>query len=218
MNLRWGKVLTSYVLERIHHHLRPPQARVFEENLVLLHDTLEASPLAGLYWVWGGVLLGWAREGRILKHDRDADFAVSRRHLDAFRSSIECLNQRGFTLSRAFVNNDQRITEYVFVRDYIKFEFFIVDDDEDAIRYWTYYPPDKVQLECSIPGSKLAPMRLLDRTWLKPEDHEAHLTAVYGDWRTPREDYWYVDDERSIIKRLPWTGGVLWAPGIGDIR
>ena len=28
-----------------------------------LNDVLEATPMAGRYWVWGGLLLGWAREG-----------------------------------------------------------------------------------------------------------------------------------------------------------
>ena len=39
------------------------------ENLRLLHDTLERSPLAGRWWMFAGGLLGWAREGNPLLHD-----------------------------------------------------------------------------------------------------------------------------------------------------
>ncbi len=65
---------------------------------------------------------------------------------------------------------------------------------------------------------KLSTMRLLDRTWLKPEDHEAHLEAVYGNWRTPQPGYWYVRDEKSIVSRDVWTGRLLWAPRAAEIR
>ena len=53
------------------------QLYLFEKNLVLLNDVLQSTPLAGRLWVLGGVLIGWAREGRVLAHDsHDADFVA----------------------------------------------------------------------------------------------------------------------------------------------
>jgi hypothetical protein len=222
MLLRRAQALAQHFLERIHRHLwqiRPRKRReTLERNLVLLHDALEKSGLAGRYWVWGGMLLGWAREGRLLRNDTDADLAVWRKDIQHFRESVALLEAVGFRLNRAFVNNHGDLTEYVFLRNYMKFEFFVVDDGEDGPRYWLYYPPIKLEMMGSIPAVTLAPMRLLDRTWLKPADHEAHLTRVYGDWRTPRSDYWYVRDERSIVSRHHWTGRLLWAPRGAEIR
>jgi hypothetical protein len=189
-----------------------------ERNLVRLYDALAESRLAGRYWVWGGMLLGWAREGRLLKNDTDADFAVSRRDVPHFRDSVPLLESAGFRLNRAFVNNQGALTEYIFLRNYLKFEFFVVDDNQDGADYWVYYPPEKLEMFGRTPPVTLSPMQFLGRTWLKPADHEGHLTSVYGDWRTPRPDYWYVRDEKSIVSRHTWTGSFLWAPRGVEIR
>jgi hypothetical protein len=222
MSLRRAQALARYTLERIHYHVwrvcKLTQRGVLERNLMLLHDTLEESPLAGRFWVWGGVLLGWAREGRLLPHDTDVDLAIFRKDIERFRSSVGLLEAAGFALSRAFVNNLGEITEYVFVKDYIKLEFFVTEERGNEIDYWIYYPPEKLEMHGRVPAVKLSPMRLVDRTWLKPEDHEAHLEAVYGDWRTSRSDYWYVRDEKSIVSRYAWKGCLLWAPSAAEIR
>jgi hypothetical protein len=222
MVLRRAQALAQHFLERVHRHLwrlRPRKRRdTLERNLVLLHDALAKSRLAERYWVWGGVLLGWAREGRLLENETDVDLAVSRSDLDHFRESVALLDEAGFKLNRAFINSRGDVTEYVFLRNYLKFEFFVIDDDENGVGYWLYYPPQKLEMRGTVPAVTLAPMRLLDRTWLKPADHEAHLASVYGDWRTPRSDYWYVRDEKSITARRAWKGSLLWAPRGADIR
>src|SRR5689334_2771579 len=52
------------------------RTRNFEDDLRLLNDVLAATEFGPRYWVWGGMLLGWAREGRLIAHDiGDADFA-----------------------------------------------------------------------------------------------------------------------------------------------
>lgn len=222
MVLRRAQALARHFLERFHRHLwgaRPRQRRsTLERNLVLLHDTLDDTRLAGRYWLWGGVLLGWAREGRLLENETDVDLAVSRSDLHHFRDSVADLESAGFRLNRAFVNNRGEITQYIFLRNFMKFEFFILDDREVGADYWLYYPPHNLELFARIPPVTLAPMRFLDRTWLKPADHDAHLTSVYGDWRTPHSDYWYVRDEKSIVSRHAWTGSLLWAPRGAEIR
>jgi hypothetical protein len=193
MALSRARAFADHFLERVHRHVWRVRKRkrrdTLERNLVLLHDALADSRLAGRYWVWGGVLLGWAREGRLLPNDTDVDLAVSRSDLPHFRESVDLLEGAGFRLNRAFVNNDGEITQYIFLRNYMKFEFFVMDHHEDGAGYWLYYPPQKLEMRGRIPPVTLSTMRLLDRTWLKPADHEGHLTSVYGDWRTPQADY-----------------------------
>jgi hypothetical protein len=222
MRLRRARALAEHLLERVQlrlWRLRPHRRRnILERNLVLLHDALRGSRLCGRYWIWGGVLLGWARDSRVPEHSTDVDLAISRKDLDYFRASVTSLESAGFRLNRAFVNSRGEITEYIFLRNSLKFEFFIVDVRDTGLDYWLYYPPQKLEMFGTIPPVSLAPMRLLDRTWLKPSDHEAHLTYVYGDWRTPQPDYWYVRDEKSIVSRHVWTGSMLWAPRGAEIR
>ena len=58
--------------------LKPRLVELFAADLRDLHDALERTDLRGHYWVWSGLLLGWAREGAVLPHDSlDADFAVT---------------------------------------------------------------------------------------------------------------------------------------------
>ncbi len=80
----WGlRVILSRRLRRskyVGRFVAPLSDRLFRRHFVadlqLLNDTLAAHGLAQSYWLWGGVLLGWAREGAPLAHDRDADFAL----------------------------------------------------------------------------------------------------------------------------------------------
>ena len=112
----------------------------FKKNLKLLNDVLATTELSDKYFLWGGLLLGWAREGRILPWDTDADFFYSSKDRDKFLISVDCLIQAGFKLKERFINNEGRITEYVFFKDDIKFEFFEFDKQEDTLRYWLYAP------------------------------------------------------------------------------
>ena len=54
------------------------RTRTFVANLSrLLNDTLAATDLAGQYWVWGGLLIGWALDAPHSAHDSlDVDFCV----------------------------------------------------------------------------------------------------------------------------------------------
>ncbi|OAD22849.1 LicD-like protein [Candidatus Thiomargarita nelsonii] len=184
----------------------------FRQNLRLLNDVLATTELSGNYWLWGGVLLGWAREGRILPWDTDADFFYFSEDRNKFMGAIESLIQAGFKLEWRFVNNEGKITEYVFVKDHRKFEFFEVNKQEDTLHYFLYAPhiPNRLEMIGVVPwDGEVATMEFIGRTWLKPADHETFLTAIYGDWRTPNPDYDYVEDEKSIIAKHEWRGRVI---------
>jgi hypothetical protein len=46
------------------------------EGMTKLYDTLGDHPIKDRLWVNGGVLLGYVREGGLLRHDTDADLSV----------------------------------------------------------------------------------------------------------------------------------------------
>jgi GH18 family chitinase len=45
----------------------------------------------------------------------------------------------------------------------------------------------------------------LGRKWLKSADHERELTAIYGDWRTPDQNWDYLYDDLSIRSVTTWA-------------
>jgi len=174
---------------------------VFVRDLQRLNDVLAATALAGRYSMSGGLLLGWARDRRILTHDLyDADFTYFAEDAPAFESAAQALARAGFEPDVRYINNEGQPVEYRFRRHGAQFEFFALWRIEDRVRYFMYDGPD--ELVCERADQELVLFWFLDRNWLKPIDHDAALTANYGDWRTPRRD-WYFGDAGTVIRRHP---------------
>lgn len=178
----------------------------FERDLVKINSVLQNTALADHYWIWGGLLLGWAREGRILMHDDDADFGVRRADFPRLMSAVPDLTLAGFRPYMQLRNIDGAITELVFLRKGRKYEFFVLDPMDSDLRYYTYgWVGESVQIEGRIPDQPLDSFNFLGCTWKKPADHELELTAIYGNWRTPNMQWSYLDDEESMVTREPWV-------------
>jgi hypothetical protein len=183
----------------------------FVANLQLLNDVIAQTALAERYWLWGGVLLGWAREGRLLGHDAaDADFGIFAADEADWLAATPALAAAGFQPHLTWTNSKGVITEYVLKKDQANFDFFLFFPSGDTVRYWTYAPLTVkrafVELEGLLTLDEFSTMTFLDRNWRIPADHDAHLTAVYGDWRTPNPQHDYVVDEPSIVSRRLWVG------------
>jgi hypothetical protein len=190
-------------------------ARRFVSDLRRLHDTLDRTELAGHYWVWAGMLLGWAREGHLLAHDRDADFALRHEDLPRLMQAVPSLRTAGFRPLQMYRNNDGQITEITFCRHTGKIEFFVMEPVDGMLRYFVYgYPPDRlVEVEARVSDQELIPFDFLGRTWLRHADHERELEAMYGDWRTPRRDWDYLNDDQAVVGRRAWLNtDTSWAP------
>ena len=175
----------------------------------LLNDTLAATPLGGRYWIWGGLLVGWAHDRDLLDDDLfDADFAFSVSDMAYFAIAARALIAAGFKPLFRFRNNEGRPTEYTFERNGAKFEFFAVESCGETLSYYVFsdgshYGEAPVQATSEIRDQPLVGFRFLDREWRKHANHDAELTQIYGDWRTPDPDWWYMADA-SIVNREPW--------------
>jgi hypothetical protein len=180
--------------------------RLLVRDLRLLHDVLAATPFGPCYSVCGGLLLGWAREGRPLPNDPDVDFFYEEADVEAFDRAVPRLVAAGFDQLYRFSNNEGIQTEHSFIRNDTKFEFFrTFPAGEGRRRYFTYSPhPVPLQMTAEIPAQPTVPFTFLDRTWLKPQDHEAELRAMYGNWRKPDSSWSYLD-ELCVVDRSPWT-------------
>ncbi|MBV8896025.1 MAG: LicD family protein [Acidobacteriaceae bacterium] len=197
----------AYVRARRH-------ARVerLERNLLLLNDVLAGSPVGGRYWVIGGLLIGWAREGRILPHDaRDADFGFLLDHSPHMEASLPSLINAGFQPLYRYTNNDGNVVEYSLAKDGARFDFFAHEPGGGYLRYWVF--SGNVQVTSQSAAYGLAPMEFLGRAWLKPDDHDQYLQSIYGDWMEPNPAYNCMKDDLSIVDRRPWHGSYSW-PGV----
>ena len=178
-------------------------------NLRLLNDTLASTAMAGRYWMFAGLVLGWAREGRLLSHDcKDADFAYLGDDEELLQSAFPILAEAGFQPMFRFPSVDGPATEYCLEREGLRFDFFRLELDGDRLRYFNYgyAGPDWTQPaanECAIPAQPLEEIRYLGRTWLKARDHDVELTALYGDWRTPDKGWDYMKAP-SVVAQRPW--------------
>ncbi|MGH9598848.1 MAG: glycosyltransferase family 4 protein, partial [Terracidiphilus sp.] len=184
----------------------------FEKNLVLLHDTLAGTPMAGRYWVIGGLLIGWARDGRVLRHDcQDSDFGLMQEDREKLLEAIPALVAAGFEPFARYLDNRGVVTEYAFRKDGARFDFFLHESADGKIRcsFFGISPspkdPRPIELICEHRHYDLGPMEFLGRSWLKPADHESFLVAEYGDWRTPRPAFDHRSDDRSVIVVNWWT-------------
>lgn len=196
------------VLPVVRDRYRPRRAAQFELDMRRLNDALAGSPLAEHYWLWGGLLLGWAREGRVLPHDvGDADIAYAAQDEELLDRAETWLVAAGFRRWFSFRNRAGRRTQRVFVRHGFRFEFFRMDEVDESTQEYSMYGPGAsgpVELVGHLPRQELVPFRFLGRTWLKPRDHELLLRSCYGDWRTPNPD-WDMFDDHSLVARRAWV-------------
>jgi cytidyltransferase-like protein len=177
------------------------QRAIFTRDLRRLHDVLAKTQMAHRYFVFGGLLIGWAREGDVLRHDaHDADFAYRIEDADAFEKASEALTAAGFRRTATFHDRNGELALHRFSRHRADFEFFALRNHNGRLRYAT--SSDDEDLICEFPGTELERFDFIGRSWLKPADHEELLRLTYGDWRTP-DPNWDARDDGTIVERWP---------------
>lgn len=154
------------------------------------------------YWVSCGSLLGIVREGALLDHDKDIDFATFEwpRHAlvaEAFLEAgytMETLGQPHYGYQQAFFWDSVHIADI--------FYFYPAGPD----RCWQgSYGPDgllwsEFDIDLFLPTQdhdfKGIPIRL-------PHHPKAVCEARYGDWRTPMTE-WHYDYDPVCLTEAKW--------------
>ena len=179
---------------------------LFAANLRRLNDALEQTELQGHYWVWGGLLLGWAREGAIMRHDcLDADFGILDEDFGRLVAATPALNRAGFSCYQRFQNNSGELTEVTFIRHGARFEFFRMFPNAGELRYFMYDHVDgeALEVEASMPDQDTAVFSFASRDWLKHKDHELELRSIYGAWQIPDPSWSYLNG-LDVRERREW--------------
>jgi hypothetical protein len=187
----------------------------FQQDLRLLHDVLERTPLAGRYWLRAGLLLGWAREGKVLAHDcNDADFGYLQADRTRLLEALPALLQAGFHPGNVFKNSAGSATEYRVIRRGARFEFFEMAEVGDQFEYFLYachgtFQKTPIQMRCRVPKHGLEKIEFIDRQWCKPDRHEEQLEVMYGQWRQPDPEHEYTNSG-AVVERSPWLKQMSW--------
>ncbi len=183
--------------------VRSRRVERFAADLRDLHDAIAGTELDGHYWVWGGLLLGWAREGAILPHDcLDADFAVADGDFDRLVGAMPAIMRAGFKPDRRFVNDAGQVTELTVTRRGARFEFFRMFPEDGRLRYHLYdlKLTEVTEIEAWLPDQPTESFSFLGRTWLKHADHALELRTTYGNWEVPDPSWSYLDGDDIVGK------------------
>lgn len=201
------------------------RAAALSTNLQLLHATLQEAGALDKAWVTGGLLLGWSRVGQPLRTDlQDADFGFMESDQPAIREGFTALIDAGFTPCARWRRNDGSTSEWSFSREGVQFDFFEYRDCGDFLEVSGYFPASSnwddwhessgeeiMQSRLLLPRQPLVPFELLERTWLKHEDHALELDALYGyRWRAPDKEFYCARgwstgrDSPAVAERTVW--------------
>ncbi|KAI6171043.1 hypothetical protein M3Y97_01081300 [Aphelenchoides bicaudatus] len=150
------------------------------------------------YFLTGGTLLGWYREGRVIPHTTDVDFAIRREDLGnepddfirLFESTFHMRDRLGF-------ENDS--LELRFTLYGLPVDLFVWYNDKNDSLNRDYVPGidfnNKQELRWYAPHvDDICAGNLLNSIVYVPCNVEGVLTAFYGDWKTdfPSSNYYYV--------------------------
>jgi len=197
-----------YDVRNFCNRLSYPSYADVEKAFIATVKALEQTPMKGSYWLCGGILLGYAREGRLLRHDTDIDFHYWKEDEEKMRETWEMLPRFGFKQVKIIRSNNNHPSQYVFKFGKVKVEFFLAWREEGKVNWYCYttkhWNRPSRQFLNQIPDLEISGIEWYGVPVKKPADHDLYLTSIYGDWRVPMKGYVYYFDSRAIVSCEPW--------------
>lgn len=157
-----------------------------KRNLVDAIDILQAS--GKRYWLNDGTLLGYYREGNILRHDKDFDFGLKIEDVDM--ELVEAFIKERFQICWLW-GKYQNNLQISFRRNGIPFDIFMFYSDKEKNETYHYTHFRKGGLFCY----KYEPFTTTQVKWfghdvMIPQDPEKHLVQKYGMlWSIPIKNW-----------------------------
>lgn len=167
-------------------HTSPFDVLAAEDTLVAVNRLLRAKGLKP--FLMSGTLLGHARHGGLLPHDKDVDlgligwehqFTVAEALLEAGHFRLDLAQLSGhhrFLMSAHDLRNGMAVDFFLF---HDKGDHFLhgIDFDMGFTQNFRFSKFDLVEVE------------FLDERFYVPSDIDRNLSENYGDWRTPAPSY-----------------------------
>ena len=173
-------------------------------------------------WIEWGTLLGFVREGALIGHDYDLDFATLILSSDLYNSFYKSLCANGFVLIRQFKYNDIIISEtYSYKNVHVDIDYCLHENGkivnyEYDVKNDTKIKKDKTGYHYENLGAYIYTFNdfSLVRGKFKnqiecyiPDDAEEHICYAYGqNWKTPDKNsdwkslnnYEYSEDDNKL--------------------
>ena len=163
----------------------------------LIQKSLESSEIK--FFVDNGTMLGFVRDGRLIKWDYDVDFGVLVNSTFNWSMLEKLLTENGFYLHHQF-KKDNIITEQTYGYGTIMIDFFGHFENGDSTSFYTYYrEPDKAyDSENKMSVNEIRTRKISDTKILLLQDakvyilenSEGYLEDLYGkSWRVPNPNW-----------------------------
>lgn len=150
-------------------------------------------------WIEAGTLLGYEREGAILAHDIDMDFAMmSPKDSNELETIIEFLSKRNFVLNRKLIYQNQ-VKEISFSYNGLNVDIILFDRVDDNVISTTmiWYgmnalnkPVNVEAFYYELPMEDLKEVTFMEAKTYAPTNSVDYLKAYYGeDYLIPNTNY-----------------------------
>ncbi|WP_178917761.1 LicD family protein [Natronomonas gomsonensis] len=208
-----------------------PYPADIEEQMYWVRDLLEEQDVS--YWLDLGVLLGLVREGHPIEWDDDVEFGVWADEIETVEEIVESLcgftvrrkiydgEVHGMDVLPESPNDGVKTTFVVYrIHDDTAWSATAVRSNNlnpfarlQTAYYWYVHQTeilDPVWNTINEIRTRQAPKQFyMERNYSEefeiymPAQVEEYLEYVYGDWRTPTDDYHYWDDSGLVKQETP---------------
>lgn len=191
-------------------HLKKRCAQMHEkgqEVLLLVNNIINNTGI--ILWIEWGTLLGYIREGKLIDHDYDLDFATWELEPNEYKRLSSSLKEKGFSLVRQFKNGDSIVSETYQYKgvlvdiDYCqrsgkKCVFYEYDIEKDTIihKEGRTYRYEKLGVYIySFPTFRVVKTQFQNGIECYiPENTDIQIVYRYGkDWRIPNPEHDWKD-------------------------
>lgn len=172
-----------------------------------LHDIVEILlSLQVVYYLDGGTLLGFYRDGTFCEDDHDdIDLTVSAENWGKVKEIIKKAYEAGFELYHEWPRDTERHRsgQLAFKRDNVKVDIMFKETKRLSDRvWWTVYGGPKGVTYKATPAEFTRVKVGKAGGYLMPKEADLYLEYRYGDWKIPvhRREYSCYTTDKSIIK------------------
>lgn len=171
-----------------------------EDTLITVNKLLRQKGLEP--FLMSGTLLGFAREGGLLPHDKDIDLGIIGWE-NQYEIAEALINAGHFSFDVSQLKGSQRFLVTAFdLRNGNAVDFFLFHDKKDYLLHGINFDMGFVQ-NFKFSKFELEEVDFLGEKFFVPNDIDLNLTENYGDWRIPATSYIVVVESPAILRENP---------------
>jgi tetratricopeptide (TPR) repeat protein len=149
------------------------------------------------YFIMGGTLLGFVREGNFIEHDDDIDIGV---FIDDFPMDLCAeLKKQGFN-TEATMGEYNKGLEYRFKKNGVQIDIFFWYKESNYSWYGAWWKAGEM-LKLKFDKFDLSELYIQEQKFNIPHNPEYWLKQIYGDdWKTPNSNWHWAASPKNIIE------------------